>query len=691
MTNGRDGRMRGFEAVRSDVLDVLERLRSLARQQKADAGGERLADAEHRLRDGRLTVLVCGEFKRGKSTLLNALLEEDPELFPTGTTYATNVTTTVFWGAPELITAVMAVKEADPEQAKDKKGKGGKTKGKKGKAEGERAEDGETEPTVQVFERTIPRREDIGRYVTESGNPGNEQRVIGLRIRTANPRLESGLAFIDTPGVGGVFDEHTAATLGVVPAAHAVLFVTDTTQPLTASELRFLEYVVRAAEIGDDPDALLGVVTRVDQVTDPGEYVAALRARLAELTGRPDPVVVPVSSLAKLRHMTGGGETDLRVSNFSELERVLWAALGRRRARLLLGDALDEARAVAEGMLRPLEAAQEALADQSAERRAELRAKAQEARDRLAELQNASFWRGQLEQEFAMVRRGLDEYGASELDDVWDKFEKEYLHDSELLKNPEKLTERLAADATLVASRVVAEAQSASAKALDAFVRRHGMPLVGRSFEAAIRLPHHHGDVAGAGERPPGAWLRVARDMAVGAGVGATAGALLGPVGAAVGSVVGLVAGTVSGVRRLVRNVKAVQRQALRKELAPVRRKQMSRLKSATAELMADHIRAATTELSVRIRQERESAQAALDRLEAAEKVVRGDLERERAVLVRETEPLRTLLASVDRLSAEASLLGSAGAPAPDARPSTSPSAGPSAGGARPDGDWADE
>ena len=59
------------------------------------ARAERLAD---RLARGRFNVSVLGEFKRGKSTLVNALLGLD--LMPTGVLPLTAVATEVVYGTP---------------------------------------------------------------------------------------------------------------------------------------------------------------------------------------------------------------------------------------------------------------------------------------------------------------------------------------------------------------------------------------------------------------------------------------------------------------------------------------------------------------------------------------------------------------------------------------------------------------
>ncbi|MBV8711980.1 MAG: dynamin family protein, partial [Solirubrobacterales bacterium] len=64
-------------------------------------------DAELRLLEGDLLVVVCGEFKRGKSTMINALLDE-PELLPSDVDITTSVVSTVGWGPTEEITVLLS-------------------------------------------------------------------------------------------------------------------------------------------------------------------------------------------------------------------------------------------------------------------------------------------------------------------------------------------------------------------------------------------------------------------------------------------------------------------------------------------------------------------------------------------------------------------------------------------------------
>src|SRR5690348_18223456 len=67
----------------------------------SDRDRERLAALQDRLESARLRALVAGEAKRGKSTLINALLARD--VLPSGVTPLTAVTTTVRYGDDEHV------------------------------------------------------------------------------------------------------------------------------------------------------------------------------------------------------------------------------------------------------------------------------------------------------------------------------------------------------------------------------------------------------------------------------------------------------------------------------------------------------------------------------------------------------------------------------------------------------------
>ncbi|MCF7552030.1 dynamin family protein [Pseudonocardia sp. WMMC193] len=153
--------------------------------------GARLEAAKARLADPGVRVLVVGEFKQGKSKLVNALV--NASVCPVDDDIATAVPTEVRFG--EAPSAVL----------------------------------------VGEHERTPIAVEQLGEHVVEGlENP--------LRAEVTLPRklLAGGLVLVDTPGVGGLGSAHGAATMAALPLADAVLLVSDAAQEYTAPELDFL-------------------------------------------------------------------------------------------------------------------------------------------------------------------------------------------------------------------------------------------------------------------------------------------------------------------------------------------------------------------------------------------------------------------------------------------------------------------
>ncbi|PVZ07659.1 dynamin family protein [Actinomycetospora cinnamomea] len=167
----------------------------------------RLRTARKLLTDAAVRIPVVGEFKQGKSSLVNALVEAD--VCPVDDDIATAVPTEVRH-APGLTAS--AHFEALP--------------GSKGA--------GWTETITP---------DEVAAYASESGNPGNTRRLVSVSIGIDRALLAGGLVLVDTPGVGGLGGAHQSAVADL-PRAHACLFVSDASRELTDAEVRFLHAVV---------------------------------------------------------------------------------------------------------------------------------------------------------------------------------------------------------------------------------------------------------------------------------------------------------------------------------------------------------------------------------------------------------------------------------------------------------------
>jgi hypothetical protein len=182
-------------------VDVVGELAKWLQRHGRNDLAQRASAASARMRRPSTIVCVVGEFKQGKSSLVNALLGRP--LCPVDDDLATSAITLVRFGEAEA--AVVRRREGDSSVAQQ----------------------------VPVA--------DVRDWVSESGNPGNEKHVERVEIVSTSAVLKQGLVVVDTPGMGGLGAGHAAATLGFLPFADGLIFVSDASAELSAPEIAFLQ------------------------------------------------------------------------------------------------------------------------------------------------------------------------------------------------------------------------------------------------------------------------------------------------------------------------------------------------------------------------------------------------------------------------------------------------------------------
>ena len=235
------------------VATSIDRLVTLLGHVRAGAKAHKRADLEgnlqaaiERLRRPDTVVCVAGEFKQGKSSLINSLL--GVAACPVDDDLATAAVTVVRHG-PQLQISVR--------RRVDRK----------------------------VVTEPIP-VDRLAEFVTERGNPENRLGVELVEIRLPNRLLERGWAFIDTPGIGGLNPAQAAAALAFLPAANALLFVSDASAELTGGELEFLGRAREACPV------VLVALSKIDLYPAWREIAAADRGHLANRGLRGEPIAV---------------------------------------------------------------------------------------------------------------------------------------------------------------------------------------------------------------------------------------------------------------------------------------------------------------------------------------------------------------------------------------------------------------
>ena len=337
--------------VATIVADAAE----LARRRGRDDLAQRLDQVAERVARTDTVVCVVGEFKKGKSALINALIGRD--VCPVDDDLATMAVTVVRY-APEPGAIVR------------------------------RREDGE------LLIEAIP-ADEAGRWVAETDGDDRRHGVEVVEVGLPNPFLERGIALVDTPGVGGLNAAHAAATLAFLPSADALVFVTDASTELSRPELDFLSAAMKAG-----PPILIAI-TKMDIYPEWRRIVAIDEGHLASLGLTETPFAL--SSVLRAHGLATddpGLEAESGYPAFAEA--LVEDAVGRARAASL-ATAIAQVLPALDQLREPLAA--EVTALENPEAAEALAADLRDVRERLAALAEAdASWSVRLEDEFTALR-----------------------------------------------------------------------------------------------------------------------------------------------------------------------------------------------------------------------------------------------------------------------------------------------
>jgi GTPase Era involved in 16S rRNA processing len=320
-----------------DLSAVLGRTISLVQGLGEDFAGDdgRLEELKARLAQGRFHLAVLGQFKRGKSTLLNALLGE--AILPTAIVPLTAIPTFIRPGSQRRAHVVFQ-DDRNPEEF----------------------------ATPGVEELTAF----LSRFVTESGNPKNHLGVSHVEVTHPAAILSHGVVLIDTPGIGSTFRHNTEATLNFLPQCDAAMFVISADPPITEVEVDFLKQVRgRVAR-------LFFIMNKADYLSGDERQAAVdfLRKMLAEQAAiAVDVPVLCVSARQGLQSRQTSDPELWRTSGLAEVERYLLEFLAqektqtlheaiRRKVADIVADVLMRLRLAVRSLEMPIEDIQQRLA-----------------------------------------------------------------------------------------------------------------------------------------------------------------------------------------------------------------------------------------------------------------------------------------------------------------------------------------
>ena len=257
------------------IKDGLQEIVQNLSQINEDSGGKRLNEVSDKLTLEQFNLVVMGQFKRGKSTLINALL--GAEILPTAIVPLTSIVTIIRYG-------------------------------KESKAEVRYLNDNKED--IQLS--------DIPKFVTEKENPKNKLGVKDVDVFYPSDYLKNGVRIIDTPGVGSVFKHNTDVAYAYLPYVDAGIFIVTPDPPLGVAEHRFLK------EVREHADKFFFVLNKIDLVDekDLAESIAFTDDLLRKTLEKPVNLY-PVSAKFALTGKLQGDSEKLARSGVLTFERDL--------------------------------------------------------------------------------------------------------------------------------------------------------------------------------------------------------------------------------------------------------------------------------------------------------------------------------------------------------------------------------
>ncbi|MDA8242094.1 MAG: dynamin family protein [Nitrospiraceae bacterium] len=157
-------------------------------------------ELREKIETNAFNLVVVGQFKRGKTSLINALLGAD--ILPVAVVPLTSIATVMTYGEALRIRVYF--------------------------------NDGNV---AEIRPESLPE------YVTEKGNPKNVKDVNEVVVTYPSHYLKDGVRLIDTPGVGSIYQHNTDVAYRYLPKSDAVLFLLSVDQPMSRAELDFLKDV----------------------------------------------------------------------------------------------------------------------------------------------------------------------------------------------------------------------------------------------------------------------------------------------------------------------------------------------------------------------------------------------------------------------------------------------------------------
>ncbi|SFI18439.1 Dynamin family protein [Tindallia magadiensis] len=238
-----------------------------------------------------LNISVVGQFKRGKSSFINAVLKEP--LLPVGIVPITSVVTKIKYGSEG---AYVHFDNGNMEKISSDK---------------------------------------LVHYISEVNNPENQKKVDSVTIQTKQNALKPGTTIVDTPGVGSTHKHNTSVAYSFLKESDAVIFMLSVDSPINEIEETFLREAKKSVL------QFYFAINKIDTVSEEEleQYLAYCAKKLKEIMEKDNVEIYPVSAKKHIgidhimtaidKDLRDQGDRILMESTTIKLEEVVKDALSR--------------------------------------------------------------------------------------------------------------------------------------------------------------------------------------------------------------------------------------------------------------------------------------------------------------------------------------------------------------------------
>ena len=276
-----------YGRLRRTTKEIIANLQAVAKELDLSRDGKSLGGLSKRVDEGLLRIIVIGEFNRGKSTFINALLGRN--VLPMAVRPTTATLNIIQWGEEPKTVATF------------------------------------TDESTEEVEL-----EKLEEYVTVKGE--HVPRVKYVELFYPTPFCERGVRLIDTPGVNDLDKQREEITYGFIPGSDAAILVLDSEAAISRSEKIFLEEKI----LKNDISKIFLVLNKIDQLdpADLEEVITYAKGKLKDIVG--ESRLFPLSAKQAMKAKEADDEALLMKSGMPDFERALGDFLVKDRGRVVL-------------------------------------------------------------------------------------------------------------------------------------------------------------------------------------------------------------------------------------------------------------------------------------------------------------------------------------------------------------------